>query len=45
MRSENWFQNTISVRIFVGKHDNETLNETLREALIESFVEWNILLK
>jgi hypothetical protein len=41
MRSENWLQNTISVRIFVGKHDNETL----REALIESFIEWNILLK
>ena len=32
---------TISVRILVGKH----YNESLKEALIESFIEWDILLK
>ncbi len=31
--------NTISVRILVGKRDNESL----KEALIESFIEWDIL--
>jgi len=38
--SEEWklVSNTISVRILVGKHDNESL----KEALIESFIEWDI---
>ncbi len=41
--NEEWklVSNTISVRILVGKH----YNESLKEALIESFIEWDILLK
>ena len=41
--NEEWklVSNTISVRILVGKHDNESL----KEALIESFIEWDVLLK
>ena len=39
--NEEWklISHTISVRILVGKHDNESLNE----ALIEKFIEWDII--
>jgi len=39
--NEEWklVSHTISVKILVGKHDNESLKETL----IGSFIEWDII--
>jgi hypothetical protein len=39
MKEWKLVSHTISVKILVGKHDNESLKETL----IGSFIEWDII--